>query len=285
MRRLALAVVLALLSGVTHAAAQESRQQVLEQEKAAKAAAVVPYEPDKAEKIFNWAMDSFLLSPQGFLPLITSIPKGDNVFHGGGIAWGAMYRGFLGDRAGWSASGLVSVPGYTHVDVSVDALNLARGRVALRGEGGWTSGGRIPFYGVGAGSAEDNLTNFGVEMGYVGAYLRATPLRWFVLEGSAAIEDFTTKSGSGSKPSIETVFTSPAVPGLLSAPRYVHSHCVGGHRLASGGGLCQTRASGGGVCAEWWPVPGDVPRLPRLRRNLQLQPRRRGGRAAHSDTA
>jgi hypothetical protein len=228
MRRLALVVVLALLSGVTPATAQETRQQVLEQEKAAKAAAVRPYEPDKAEKIFDWAMDSFLLAPEGFLPLVTSMPKGDNVFHGGGIALGAMYRGFLGDRAGWSASGLVSIPGYTHVDVTVDALQLARGRVALRGGAGWTSGGRIPFYGVGAGSSQDNLTNFGVEMGYVGAQLRATPLPWFVLEGSAAIEDFTTKSGSGSQPSIETVFTFPAVPGLLSAPRYVHSTASAG---------------------------------------------------------
>ena len=228
MRRLVFVIVLALLAGVTHATAQESRQQVLEQEKAAKAAAVVPYEPDKAEKIFNWAMDSFLLSPQGFLPLVTSIPKGDNVFHGGGIAWGAMYRGFLGDNLGWSTSGLVSVPGYTHADVSLDALGLASGRFALRGGAGWTSGGRIPFYGVGAGSTEDNLTNFGVEMGYVGAQFRATPLPFFVLGGSAAIEDFTTKEGSGSKPSIETVFTFPAVPGLLSAPKYVHSSLSAG---------------------------------------------------------
>ena len=228
MRRLALVVVLALLSSVAHATAQETRQQVLEQEKAAKAAAVVPYEPDKAEKIFNWAMDSFLLAPQGFLPLITSIPKGDNVFHGGGIAWGGMYRGFLGDHAGWSASGLVSIPGYTHVDVSLDALGLARGRVALRGGAGYTSGGRIPFYGVGTGSSVDDLTNFGVEMGYVGAQLRATPVRWLVLGGSAAIEDFSTKAGSGSKPSIETLFSPASAPGLGSAPRYLHSSASAG---------------------------------------------------------
>ena len=130
MVRLAFVVVLALLLDASRATAQESRQQVLEQEKAAKAAAVAPYEPNKAEKIFNWAMDSFLLAPQGLLPLITSMPKGDNVFHGGGIALGAMYRGFLGDHAGWSATGLFSVPGYTHVDVSADALRLARGRLA-----------------------------------------------------------------------------------------------------------------------------------------------------------
>ena len=181
MSRLPLVVVLTLLSSVTLAIAQDSRVAVLEQEKAAKAAAVRPYEPDKAEKIFNWAMESFLLAPQGFLPLITSIPKGDNVFHSGGIAGGAMYRGFLGDQAGWSATGLISYPGYTHVDVSADALRLARGRVALRGGAGWTSGARIPFYGVGTGSSQDDLTNFGVEMGYVGAQLRTNPLPWFAL--------------------------------------------------------------------------------------------------------
>ena len=53
MVRLAFVVVLALLLDASRATAQESRQQVLEQEKAAKAAAVAPYEPNKAEKIFN----------------------------------------------------------------------------------------------------------------------------------------------------------------------------------------------------------------------------------------
>ena len=140
-----------------------------------KAHEVKAYEPNKAEKIFNWAMDSFLLAPQGFLPLITSIPKGDNVFHGGGIALGATYRGFIGEHAGWSATGLFSVPGYTHVDLSVNALRLAHGRLAVRGGGGFTSGAQIPFYGVGAGSSVDNATNFGAEMGYVGGEVRAHP--------------------------------------------------------------------------------------------------------------
>jgi hypothetical protein len=245
MSRLALIAVLTLLASVTGAAAQETRLELLEQEKAAKAAALVPYEKDKAEKIFDWAMDSFLMAPQGFLPLLTSIPKGDNVFHGGGIAMGALYRGFLGDHAGWSATGTFSVPGYTHFDISADALRLARGRVALRGGGGWTSGARIPFYGVGTGSSKDDLTNFGVEMGYVGADLQARPIPWVVFGGSAALEDFSTKPGSGSKPSIETLFNAATAPGFLSAPRYLHAVASAGidSRPAAGyarrGGLYQ----------------------------------------------
>ena len=247
MVRLAFVVVLALLLGASRATAQESRQQVLEQEKAAKAAAVAPYEPNKAEKIFNWAMDSFLLAPQGLLPLITSMPKGDNVFHGGGIALGAMYRGFLGDHAGWSATGLFSVPGYTHVDVSADALRLAHGRLAVRGGAGFTSGAQIPFYGVGAGSSVDNETKFGVEMGYVGGEVRARPVPWVVLGASAALEDFTTKEGSGADPSIETLFNAATAPGLQSAPRYVHAVASAGidSRPAAGyarrGGLYEIR--------------------------------------------
>jgi hypothetical protein len=247
MSRLAFVVVLALLASVTGASAQATRQQLLEQEKAAKAAAVVPYAPDKAEKIFDWAMDSFLMAPQGFLPLITSIPKGDNVFHGGGIALGGLYRGFLGDRAGWSATGTFSIPGYTHLDISADALSLARGRVALRGGAGWTSGARIPFYGVGTGSSQDDRTNFGVEMGYVGAELRARPIPWVVFGASAALEDFSTKPGSGSEPSIETEFDVASVPGLGSAPRYLHGTASAGidWRPAEGyarrGGLYEMR--------------------------------------------
>jgi hypothetical protein len=88
----------------------------------------------------------------------------------------------------------------THVDVSADALHLARGRLALRGGAGWTSGARISFYSVRTGSSQDDRTNFGVEMGYVGAQLRARPVPWVVVGGSAALEDFSTRSGSGSEP-------------------------------------------------------------------------------------
>jgi hypothetical protein len=247
MSRNASIVAGALLLAVSHATAQESRLEVLEQQKAGKAAAVHPYEKDRAEKVFDWVMDSFLMSPQGFLPLVSSIPKGDNVFHGGGIAWGGLYRGFLGDHAGWSAQGGLTFAGYKHVDVSADALHLAGDRLAVRVGAGWTDGSRIPFYGVGIDSSQDDLTNYGVELGYAGAQARARPVPWLVLGGGAALEDFSTKSGSGSAPSTETVFSPVTAPGLGSAPRYLHGSASAGidWRPAEGyarkGGLYEVR--------------------------------------------
>jgi hypothetical protein len=251
--RLALAgAVVALVAPL--AAAQDTRTSVIEEQKAQKAADVTPYQPGKAEQIFNWAVDSFLRPKPGFVPLITSIPKGDDVIHSGGIAWGGAYRGYFRDHAGWMATGLITISGYKHVQLSADAPRLVAKRVDLRAVTGWTEGTGVPFYGVGSGTSKDDGTSFGVKFGYVGGQARVRPARWLPIEGTFAWEDYSTAEGSGSKPSIETVFTPATAPGLGSNPTYLHASASAGVDWRPGPGYARR----GGYYGVRYNYYGDV---------------------------
>ncbi|HEX4914854.1 MAG TPA: hypothetical protein VFV51_12895 [Vicinamibacterales bacterium] len=215
------AVVIGVVLAPLTVLAQESRAALIESAQAAKARALTPYEPHKAEQIAADLKKRLLDSPQGLYPWF------DSVYSGGGFTGGAGYRRFVGDAAFVDVRGLLSGKGYKLIEVAADSLGQNR-RLQVRGVGGWRDATQVAFYGIGSGTSVDDVTNFQMQQTYAGVSGRVRgPARLFG-EASARYEDYVLLEGNGSSPSIEQVHTPASAPGLGASPTYLRSTIAGG---------------------------------------------------------
>jgi hypothetical protein len=221
---IAIAVVFGVALAPLMAHAQESRAALIESAQAAKARALVPYEPNKAEQIAANLKKRLLDSPQGLYPWF------DSVYSGGGFTGGAGYRRFVSDSAFIDVRGLLSAKGYKLIELVTDSLGQNR-RLQVRGVGGWRDATQVAFYGVGSGTSVDDVTNFQMQQTYAGVSGRVRgPARLFS-EIEARYENYVLLEGNGSSPSIEQVHTPASAPGLGASPSYLRSTIAGGAGL------------------------------------------------------
>lgn len=208
--------VLATALTAATAGAQELRVDEIAAAQAAKATQLAPWTPSRVETILLAVRRSLLEMPEGAYPYF------DSVLSGGGFTLGAGYRRFLGDRAHWNVAGLYSAKGYKLIQLDVAAPGLARHAIDLRGRLGWRDATQVSFFGLGSESLTDNKSNYRMKQAYAGAEMVARPVRWSRLTGSATFEDYTIEPGTGSSPSIETIYTPDTAPGLGLDPAYLH---------------------------------------------------------------
>jgi len=224
----AIFLCLAVNSGV--ARAQDSRAAVIAQQEAAKAQKIKEEAPPPTAKpkrrffipkVAPLAdITNYLIEPRGFYPLVGS------VYSGGGAAFGAGYRWYYGDETALDIKGLYSIKNYKWAEVSTS--RPGDGPVPrLRSRFGWRDATQVAFYGLGPDTDNDDRSNFRLQNLYAGADARMEPVFPFVLAGGVTYEDYTTKEGQGSQPSIETEWTPAQVPGLGADPRYIHSEVSG----------------------------------------------------------
>ena len=199
------------------AVAQETREQELAAEQAAKAKQLHPYEPSTAERLSTRINRALTETHSGFYPYI------DSVYSGGGFAVGPGYRRYYGHRSFWDLRGLFSIRAYKFVELSTESPGHARGRFDVYARTGWRDATQVAFYGTGIDSPQDGRTNFRMKQGYATGGLRARPLPWAVFNGALLYEDFTTAGGSGAAPSIDEVHTPQSAPGLGANPAYLHT--------------------------------------------------------------
>lgn len=245
---IAIAVVIGVALAPLMAHAQESRAALIESAQAAKARALVPYEPHKAEQIAANLKKRLLDSPQGLYPWF------DSVYSGGGFTGGAGYRRFVSDSAFIDVRGLFSAKGYKLIELVTDSLGQNR-RLQVRGVGGWRDATQVAFYGVGSGTSVDDVTNFQMQQTYAGVTGRFRgPARLFS-EIEARYENYVLLEGNGSSPSIEQVHTPASAPGLGASPSYLRSAIAGGvdWRSPSPG-----YARSGGLYAVTYDVATDI---------------------------
>jgi hypothetical protein len=121
------------------ASAQESRAAIVEAEQAAKAQALKPYVPSKAERIVVALQREMLQDPNGFYPFFGS------VYSGGGFTLGGGYRRFYGDRTHADIKGLYSFKNYKFVELSTDSLGHAGGRLDLHARTGWRDATQVAY--------------------------------------------------------------------------------------------------------------------------------------------
>ena len=231
-----MAVAVAAGAGAPLAAQQpvETRAGAIAAEQAAKAAALRPYEPAKAEALVMTAQEFLLASPSGLYPYFAS------VWSGGGFTLGAGYRQYYGDDTYWDIKGLYSAKNYQFIEGSTRSPSLAEGRLDAGISAGWRSAGQVAYFGLGSTTTADARTNFGFTQGWVSADLRARPAPWLVFGIGSGIEDFTLREGAGDYPSIEEIHTLATAPGLGANPQYLHTVASAGVDRRPSAGYART---------------------------------------------
>lgn len=199
------------------AAAQETRAEEIARKQQEKAARLTTYEPGRFERIMDRLEQNFADPPSGIYP------TAGRVYAGGGLSLGAGYRYFFARNAVVDLSGLYSVKNYKLVELAVRRPWTMNGRVNVAARAGWLDAPQVGYFGLGMGSLRGDRANFGLTQSYFAGTVEARPLPVARLEGDVGIEDYSTGTGTGRAPSIETRYDAVTAPGLFSGPTFVRT--------------------------------------------------------------
>jgi hypothetical protein len=194
-----------------------SREDLIRSEQAAKAAALHPPAPDKAEAVVRKVEQLWLIDTSGFFPYF------DSVYRGGGLTGGVGYRKFYGDNTYWEVKGLYSVLNYKLIEGSTVSRDHLNGKLTYGARAGWRDATQVPYYGLGMNTKKEDRANFRFQETYVNGNVELRPVRWLPIRGIVGFEQWNTLSGHGDEPSIETRYTPQTAPGLGTDNGYIHS--------------------------------------------------------------
>jgi hypothetical protein len=196
--------------------AQDTRADEIAARQREKAANLSTYEPNKAEAFLLAIEENFASPPSGFYPEFSSI------YQGGGFTLGAGYRRFFARNAVWNLRGLYSIKNYKQVEMGARTPWFTNGRWTVDTRVGWLDAPQVAYYGLGMADGATRA-NTNLQQTYATALAEFRPTRWTRLIGEAAYDDYTTKSGKGSAPSIETIYNESNTPGLLADPAFLRT--------------------------------------------------------------
>jgi hypothetical protein len=224
MRRFAALLVMALIAVPATTAAQDTRAEVLEQQRAEKASKLEPYEPSRLEKLLTDLEDGkyrrMIFPHNGFFAEYGYKYKPV----GGGVGFGG---GFRHDLFGRQARIMLEA-GATFRDYGILIADfwfprLARGRLELGIEGTYRYQPQDDFYGIGLGSVEDDRVSFLYKGTDVQGRAILTLKPWLRL--GSRLGHLAPEIGSGADtrfPSIEDSFDDTAAPGLTAQPNFTY---------------------------------------------------------------
>ena len=220
--RFCLAALLAVSIGTPPVAAQpaqDSRETQITHTKAEKALLLQPYQPNRAEVLFDRAEEWFLSGGLRWHQFFQS------AYAGGGFTLGAGYRRHVSPYNTLDVRGSITFSGYKRLEAEFLAPRLFKGRGVLSVVGGWREATAVGFYGIGtSNTSAGDRANYSFEQPYVSAALDVRPTRkLIVLGGGLEYSQWKQGSGSGTAPSVEQVYTPASLPGLGSNPIYLHS--------------------------------------------------------------
>ena len=222
MHRPAAALVLALCLLPSTLAAQNSRAEVLEQQRAEKATKLEPYKPGKLETLV-------LRAEEGRLRRLITPHNGFFVSYGytykqvgSGIGFGGGFRHDLFDRqARIVLEAGASFRNYQLVRGDFSLPRLAKGHLELGVEGHYQRHPQEDYYGPGPESIEDDRVSFLYKGVNLNGRAVVMPRPW--LNVGTRIGSLAPSIGSGSDsryPSIEERFSDTQAPGLQQQPDF-----------------------------------------------------------------
>lgn len=195
-----------------------SRQAAIEQQQAAKDKSLHPYVPNKAERIFQ-RVDTILEGGT-----LRWHPFLENAYPGGGFTLGIGHATYVSGYNYFDIRGSYTITGYKRAEVEFVAPRLFNRRGKLSAIGGWREATQVGFYGLGPNSDVDDRTNYLFRQPYANALLTLFPTRKILmLRGGAEFTQWDQRSGEGTFPSVETVFTPATLPGLGAKVTYLHT--------------------------------------------------------------
>ncbi len=195
------AAVAGLLVVAAPAQAQETREALLADQRAAKATRLRPYAPDALERRIE-LVDDMLLTRRTIYPVIGS------VFEGGGLSVGPGYRRRLAELGWFDARAAWSLRGYGAANANVILPEIVDGRVRVEAHAERLHAPTVPFYGLGNGSRRSDRVEFAYDATTVGAAARFTPAAGFAVGAAFDWIENTAGGGpaAGSLPAIDLAY-------------------------------------------------------------------------------
>ena len=202
--------------------AQEAttRTELLERQRAERAAATSRYEPGLIEKGLLYVDDHRVLERLA-ADLDGPYPRFGGFPTGGGWGIGPGYRQHLPGRVlRLDASGAFSLLGYKVGQVVVRTTRLAGNRVVAEGGGNWRDYTQEDFFGLGPDSARGTRTNYRLKSSEVYGQVAWRPRRWLTVADRVASNSIDVSEGTDTRmPPTQALFTDDEVPGLADEPR------------------------------------------------------------------
>jgi hypothetical protein len=214
-----LTAVVLVIASTAPAVAQDSRAEEIAAKQREKATRLAPYEPSKAETFLTRLEENIASPPDGFYPEI------GRIYQGGGFSLGAGYRRFFAREAVWNARAMYSIKNYKQVEIGARTPWHPNGRWTLDARVGWLDAPQVAYYGQGMAEGATR-TNFTLQQTYATALAEARPGGWTRLRGEVSYDDYTTRSGRGRAPSIETIYDASNTPGLLEDPAFLRAEAT-----------------------------------------------------------
>lgn len=200
------------------AAEPSSRAEAIEQAEQAKFEKLTPAAPGKAEAYVTRISDAFLAGNLHWHAFW------QNAYSGGGFTLGAGYLRHVSSYNLMDVRGSITFSGYKRIEAQFMAPQLFTRHATLSVLGGWREATQVNFFGVGNGTTQENLTNYGFTQPYLNANLTVFPTRQlFLVGGGVEVSQWRQGAGSGSSPSVEQKYTSQTLPGLGAQPVYLHT--------------------------------------------------------------
>lgn len=222
-RRCGSALLMLTCCAGADAAAQESRADAIAQQASEKAKQLAPYEPNRVEQF----LDRLEVSAAGGV-VPGWHPFLDSAYSGGGVVIGAGNLFFVSPNNTVDVRGSWTFKNYKRIEAEFRAPSLFDRRGTLSVLGGWREATQVGFWGFGtAETSHDDRANYSFRQPYASAAFDVWPWRrLLVIGGGLEWTRWEQRSGDGSRPSVEEVYTPDTLPGLGADPIYVHTRAT-----------------------------------------------------------
>jgi hypothetical protein len=215
-------VLVSLSAGAAYG--QESRRELLEQQRADRAKQLEPYKPGKVESTMLYleregTLERWFGGYDGWYPRLGSITRG------GGFAGGAGYRQHvLDNRVRFDVSGAISLKNYRAADFEVALPYLADNHVQIATRVRYRFMPQEDYHGIGPDSVRGNRVSYLREDKEVGVRLAYRPVTWFETGGELAWLALDIGRGRDTRfPSVEELFNEVDAPGVTSQPDFIRT--------------------------------------------------------------
>lgn len=209
----------------------ESREAAIENAAGEKAKSLHPYDVTMAEKVMTTIEARFTNQTVRWHPYL------ENAYSGGGFAAGAGYMFHPGAYSNLDLRGSYSVSSYKLAEAEFISPRVFDRRGELKVRGGWRDATEVPFYGIGMTASTGDGASYGFEQPFGSALLTIRPTRRLLLvRGGFEASRWDLKSGKGTLPSVDKVYTPASLPGLGTTTTFLHTHATVGidSRASSG---------------------------------------------------
>jgi outer membrane protein assembly factor BamA len=134
-----------------------------------------------------------------------------------------------GEYSTLDVRGSYSIRSYKLAEAEFISPRLFDRRAALTVLGGWRDATEVAFHGVGMNTSTDDLTNYRFKQPSGAALLTIRPTRrLFMVRGGFEASRWDLKSGQGTAPSVDEVYTPESLPGVGTRTTFLHTQATVG---------------------------------------------------------